>query len=127
MEPKRKNYQRIETGKWGEGIALEFLIGNGYLLVEKNFRSPDGEIDLIVMKGSELVFVEVKTRRTRDFGSPEEAVDDEKLEHLEGAAGWYIQQHPPFEDNWHLDVISVIGTPGSNAPEIEWFENVIAS
>jgi len=127
MEPKRKNYQRIETGKWGEGIALEFLIGNGYLLVEKNFRSPDGEIDLIVMKGSELVFVEVKTRRTRDFGSPEEAVDDEKLEHLEGAAGWYIQQHPEFEDNWHLDVISVIGAPGSNAPELEWFENVIAS
>lgn len=127
MEPKLKKTQRIETGKWGEDIALEFLLGKGYQLVERNFRSPDGEIDLIVMKGSELVFVEVKTRRNRDFGSPEEAVDDQKLEHLEGAAGWYIQQHAEFEDNWHLDVISVIGASGCTAPEIEWFENVIAS
>jgi len=127
MEHKLKNNQKIETGKWGEGIALKFLLGKGYQMVERNFRSTDGEIDLIVMKGSDLVFVEVKTRRTRDFGSPEEAVDDEKLEHLEGAAGWYLQQHPEFEDNWHLDVISVISASGSNAPEIEWFENVIAS
>jgi putative endonuclease len=127
MKTKNKNYSRIETGKWGEDIALEFLLKKGFDLVERNFRSPDGEIDLIVKKGLDLVFVEVKTRRSLEYGSPEEAVDSEKIDHIEAAAGWYLQQNPEYEENWHLDVISVMGSPGKTSPEIHWFENVIAA
>ncbi len=116
--------QRIKTGRWGETAALAYLEGHGYELLERNFRSPDGEIDLVMLKNGELVFVEVKTRRSRDFGTPEEAVDDEKLEHLEASAGWYLLEHAEFAENWRLDVIAVIGSPGIDCPEIEWFVNV---
>jgi len=48
---------RLEIGKWGESAALNYLEGEGYTLVQRNFRSPDGEIDLIMRKNEELVFV----------------------------------------------------------------------
>lgn len=127
MEATKKKNTRIQTGKWGEEIALEFLRNQGYDLVERNYRSPDGEIDLIVRKGPDLVFVEVKTRRSLDYGCPEDAVDNEKIDHIEAAAGWYLQQHPESEESWHLDVISVVGSPGETPPEISWFENVTAT
>jgi len=116
--------QRIKTGRWGETTALSFLASKGYSLLQRNFRSPDGEIDLVMVKDDELVFVEVKTRTTSDFGFPEEAVDDEKLEHIEAAAGWYLLEHAEYEDNWRFDVVAVTGKPGCAPPEINWFVNV---
>ena len=71
--------------------------------------------------------MEVKTRRSRNFGSPEEAVDDDKLEHLEFAIEAYFNQHPEHDEEWRLDIISIVGQPGDVNPEIEWFENVITA
>lgn len=127
MTSTKKRNQNQKTGKWGEELALAFLQQKGFRLLEKNYRTSSGEIDLIFFKNEELVFVEVKTRRSRNFGSPEEAVDDDKLEHLEFAVEAYLGQHPELEDTWRLDVISIVGLPGEAEPEIEWFENVIAS
>ncbi len=115
---------RIELGKWGELLAAEYLVEKGYTLILTNYRTPDGEIDLVVQKDAELVFVEVKTRQSLTFGMPEEAVNDEKLDHLESAIGHYLLQHQEFENNWRLDVISVIGSPSGMKPQIDWFENV---
>ena len=115
---------RIELGKWGELLAAEYLVAKGYTLILTNYRTPDGEIDLVVQKDTELVFVEVKTRQSLTFGMPEEAVNDEKLDHLESAIGHYLLLHPEFENNWRLDVISVIGSPSGKKPQIDWFENV---
>lgn len=115
---------RIELGKWGELLAAEYLVEKGYTLILTNYRTPDGEIDLVVQKDTELVFVEVKTRQSLTFGMPEEAVNDEKLDHLESAIGHYLLLHPEFENNWRLDVISVIGSPSGMKPQIDWFENV---
>ncbi len=115
---------RIELGKWGELLAAEYLVAKGYTLILTNYRTPDGEIDLVVQKDTELVFVEVKTRQSLTFGMPEEAVNDEKLDHLESAIGHYLLLHPEFENNWRLDVISVIGSPSGMKPQIDWFENV---
>lgn len=124
MESTKNRSQRIKTGKWGETTALEYLREKGLNLVARNYRSADGEIDLVMEQEGELVFVEVKTRSSREFGTPEEAVDDEKLAHIEAAAGWYLLDHADFAENWRVDVIAVIGTPGCVSPEIEWFENV---
>lgn len=121
---KPKQTQRIAIGKWGEAQALKFMEEHGYALLQRNYRSPDGEIDLVMVKGRELVFVEVKTRSSNNFGPPEEAVDDEKLDHLDAAAEWYIDAHKEFSENWRLDVIAVIGRPGNGTPEIVWYENV---
>ena len=120
---QQKN-MNIAIGKWGEEIAAKFLEEHGFEVLNKNERTPDGEIDIIAKKGGELVFVEVKTRRNTRFSFPEEAVNDEKLDHLESAAGWYLTRYPEYEDNWRLDVITVIGDPFTNKPRIDWFENV---
>jgi putative endonuclease len=112
-------------GKWGEDQALGYLELHGYHLVERNYRTREGEIDLIVTLEKGLVFVEVKTRATDDSGYPEESVTDEKLEHLTCAAESYIQTHKIIEEFWRFDVVSVIGTPNSNKVEFEWFQDVM--
>lgn len=117
---------RQELGKWGEELAATFLLSKGFAILSKNYRTPDGEIDLIAKKGDELIFVEVKTRRNTIHSYPEEAINDEKFDHLENTAGWYLLQHPEYEQNWRLDVVTVIGTPDSSEPRIDWFENVTA-
>lgn len=114
----------ITLGKWGENVAAQFLSEHGCQIIEKNVRTPDGEIDIVVKNGNELIFVEVKTRRNILHSYPEEAVNDEKLEHIEAAAGWYLLKHPEFDDNWRLDVVTVIGSPSSGITRVDWFENV---
>lgn len=119
-----KNRYRQTLGEWGENTALKFLTGRGLLLVERNFRSPDGEIDLILTDQDQLVMVEVKTRKDAEFGLPEDAITEEKIEHLTSAADWFLQKHPDQVDNWRIDVVSIIGTPNKGEPQIEWFQNV---
>ncbi len=119
-----KNRYRQTLGEWGENTALKFLTGQGLLLVERNFRSPDGEIDLILTDQDQLVMVEVKTRKDAEFGLPEDAITEEKIEHLASAADWFLQKHPDQVDNWRIDVVSIIGTPNKGEPQIEWFQNV---
>lgn len=139
MAKNIKNRYRQSLGKWGEDTALKFLTDQGLHLVERNYRSPDGEIDLILTDEDQLVMVEVKTRKDAEFGLPEDAVTDEKIEHLALAAEWFLQKHPNHEDNWRIDVVSIMGTPNPGAPnvgapntgapntgepQIEWFQNV---
>ena len=69
------NMSRQALGKWGEATAADFLEKQGYSIVERNCRTPYGEIDLVAYDGAVFVFVEVKTRATDAFGFPEEAVD----------------------------------------------------
>lgn len=114
----------IELGKWGEAIAAQFLFEQGYLIIEKNVRTPDGEIDIVAQKDRELVFVEVKTRRGTSHSYPEESINEEKLDHLEASVGWYLLQHTEIEEDWHLDVVTVIGSPHLKSPQIDWFQNV---
>jgi putative endonuclease len=118
-------HPNISLGKWGEDIALQFLLEHGLRVLERNVRTPDGELDIVVKNAEVLVFVEVKTRRNIRHSFPEEAVNEEKLDHLEAAAGWYLMEHPEFADNWRLDVVTVIGYPGGKPPQIDWFENVV--
>lgn len=121
---KKNSSPNIQLGRWGEDIACQYLIDHECTILERNARTPDGEIDIVALAEAELVFVEVKARRSTTHSYPEESVDEDKLEHLESAAGWYLMQHPEYEDNWRLDVISVIGSPGAAAPRIDWFDHV---
>ncbi len=77
-------------GKKGEEIAGRFLTSRGYRILDRNFRTPRGEIDLIVLDGEYLVFVEVKSRRGNRFGAPQDAVDRRKQEHLIKASQFYM-------------------------------------
>jgi putative endonuclease len=111
------------VGKWGEDCAFAFLESKGIRILERNIRTPEGEIDLIALDNGTLVFVEVKTRLHHKAGYPEEAVTEEKLEHMFDSAEFWLQTHPEYEDNWRLDVIAVTGSLNSQSPQIEWFEN----
>jgi len=126
MTDRKKKPSRMELGRWGESIARDYLVDRGYLLIEQNYRTADGEIDLIMKDKDTLVFVEVKTRFNLLYGLPEEAVDEIKIEHLEAAIGWYFQEHSVSDENWQLDVITVVGNPSGAAPQVDWFRNVTA-
>ena len=65
---------RKNLGKWGEKVAEDFLIQKGFLITGRNIRTPYGEIDLVGMEGSTLVFIEVKTRTSAESGLPEDSV-----------------------------------------------------
>lgn len=79
-------------GDWGEDRAVEYLKERDWIIEERNYRTPFGECDLIARKNEITAFVEVKTRKTRDFGPPETAVDHEKRQHLQRIARYYLSE-----------------------------------
>lgn len=123
MKEKSHSGHNQELGKWGEDCAFAYMESKGFKVLDRNVRTPEGEIDLIVLDGDTLVFVEVKTRSNHQAGYPEEAVTDVKLEHMINSAERWLQDHLEYEKNLRLDVIAVIGVINSQNPQIEWFEN----
>jgi putative endonuclease len=114
-------------GKWGESLAADFLSEKGYKILARNVRTEYGEIDLIVTRGDVLIFVEVKTRTSNEFGYPEDAITNKKKEHLLASAQAYLQNHSEFEGDWRIDVIA-IWRKDRNAPQqIIHFENALTS
>ena len=81
--------KRRDIGIYGEKYASKLLIRNGYNIVENNFRSKYGEIDIIAIKDNTLVFVEVKARTSIKFGKPEEAVTKKKLNNIVKTSEYY--------------------------------------
>lgn len=109
-----------EIGKWGEQIAYEFLVKQGYAICERNWRLGHLEVDIIAMKGDRIVFVEVKTRANDEI-DPLLAVNKKKRTNLFQAAKTYIESHQIIHD-YQFDVIVVIGSPLSQTPPtIEFF------
>ncbi len=115
----------LQIGRQGEKIANKYLQKNGYTIIAKNWRSKRwGEIDIIAEKGGYLVFIEVKTRTTKEFGDPYSAVTYHKLRALKRAANYYICTHNNIPDAYRIDVIGIY-LPGSNKlPVIKLYENV---
>ena len=100
--------ERLGLGKKGEDFAVKLLKKNGYKIKERNYRSPAGEIDIIAIEGKTLAFVEVKTRSSNSFGTPEEAVNIRKQQQIIRAAMYYLQQSAKEEDSpARFDVVSV--------------------
>ncbi|MCX6079225.1 MAG: YraN family protein [Chloroflexi bacterium] len=108
-------------GKWGEQAAVEYLKQKGYTILETNTRTPYGEIDIIASLQGVFFFVEVKSRTSRTFGLPEEALTPRKLAHMRACAEYYAAKNEL--ETWQCDAIAVEGNPGKT-PQIEHFENV---
>lgn len=79
-------------GSLGENFAEEYLIQDEYEIIARNYRCKSGEIDIIATKNRTLYFVEVKTRRSKTFGSPAEAVTQKKQLHMRRAAASFLQE-----------------------------------
>ncbi len=99
--------RRRETGILGEKLAAELLADKGYLIVETNFRCREGEIDIVARDGDCLVFVEVRAKRSRRFGTPEESITVRKKERIRLAAARYREQHDDLPELWRIDVVAV--------------------
>lgn len=80
---------RLNTGKTGELHACKYLKDNGYIIIDRNFKTPIGEIDIIAKKGGIIHFFEVKTRRGLNFGNPFEAITPLKKRRIRRTAEWY--------------------------------------
>ena len=113
-----------ELGKWGEDIACRFLESHDFKILERNYFTPYGEIDIVSGYDDVLVFVEVKTRTSTGFGAPEEAITKTKREHLINAALLFMEKHPEF-DLWEFDLITVEGSLNSINPRISRLRNAI--
>jgi putative endonuclease len=106
-------------GSAAEERAMRYLQARGLRLVERNYRSRSGEIDLIMRQANTLVFVEVRYRRSRRFGSAVETVTPTKQRRLIRAASGYLQRH-------NLDLpcrFDVVGVSGPQQEEIEWISD----
>lgn len=97
-----------EVGKIGEKLACDFLIKNGYIILERNFRTRHGEIDIIAKDSDFMAFVEVKTRRSIKFGYPREAVDYYKQTKIKNIALVYLSRKKFKNLNLRFDVVDVI-------------------
>lgn len=111
---------RQQLGQQGEQLAARYLKKLGYRVLGHNVRRAGCEIDVIAQDGAEVVFVEVKTRRSRAAGHPEESVTPQKLQHISRAAEVWLLEHG--EQPWRVDVIS-IELLGSD-PKITHFKGV---
>lgn len=116
---------RQALGRWGETLAANFLESIGYRVIERNLRTPFGEIDLVAEEGSDLVFVEVKTHATDNFGMPEESITQQKRHHIIAASQSYLQTNSIYDTNWRIDVISIRKLKSKSKPEIIHFKNAI--
>jgi len=99
--------ERIDLGKKGEKISVEFLKKQGYKIVETNYRCSVGEIDIVAKDKDVLCFVEVKTRKSDEYGLPEEAVDWHKQRKLVKVALAYLEEKKVYGQDLRFDVVSV--------------------
>jgi putative endonuclease len=117
--------KRQTTGRLGEKIAVEFLKKKGYEILATNYRCSEGEIDIITKLNDTLVFVEVRTRSSRKYGSPEESITLNKKEKLRALAERYYQEQENLPDNWRIDVVAVEMGRGGKVKRVEIIENAI--
>jgi putative endonuclease len=101
--------RHLLKGRKGERIACRFLMRQGFDVLARRHRSRSGELDIIAFEGEILVFVEVKTRSSRDYGEPWEFVDWQKQQILRRAAEEFIADHDLGQYAYRFDIVSVIG------------------
>ena len=114
-----------ELGKQGEKTATDFLLSKGYKIRHRNWKSGKYELDIVAEKDNILVVIEVKTRSTNLFGSPEEFVDKGKIKRTMNAAHHYIQIHNSQLET-RFDIISVLKNPNEKC-NIEHIEDAFVA
>ncbi|WP_181310525.1 YraN family protein [Nocardioides campestrisoli] len=95
-------------GAYGEELAARHLVAAGMVVLDRNWRGPAGEIDLVLREGSTLVVCEVKTRSSEAFGTPQEAVTQAKLGRLRRLAAQWVQAHGVRVGDIRIDVVAVL-------------------
>jgi putative endonuclease len=116
--------QKQVAGRFGEDIAENYLRKHGYQILERNFRIRDGEIDIIAIDQDTLACVEVKARKTTEFGSPLEAITYRKLRSLTKAIQLYKLKHPQLPDLMRIDAVAITLNEDNQILTIELVKNI---
>lgn len=110
-------------GDWGETEARRYLEAKAYVFIERNFRVPEGEIDLVMQDGDIVVFIEVKTRTSESFGTPEESVSRAKRKRLMRAAWAFLQERERIDDTWRIDVVAIEASPNWTIQRLDHYQS----
>lgn len=122
---KPVNNARQRLGKLGEDLAARHLLREGYVIVTRNYRCAEGEMDIIARQGGRLAFVEVRTRRGSTYGTPKESITRSKQERLVRVASDYLSAHNLTDVDWGIDAVSVQFTPAGELACIELIRNAV--
>jgi putative endonuclease len=121
---KNLNYQ---TGKFGEDLAKQYLIKNGYKILTSNFRNRVGEIDIIASKNNALIFVEVKLKIGEETGQPEEMINSKKISQIQKMAEIFLQNNSSLAQKfplWRIDAICIVLNPDGSSKRITHWKNI---
>ena len=118
-----KKTDTATTGRLGEVFAAEYLVRQGYEILEKNYRRQYGEVDIVARDRGTLVFVEVKTRHSSCYGAPVEAVDKRKQRQLSKVAQGYLLSCQLHDTAARFDVIGVTLDQNNKPAQIELIRN----
>ena len=117
---------RKALGDMGERWAREYLLGQGFHILETNYRCRKGEVDIVAREGDCLVFVEVRTRSGPECGTPEESVTAAKQRRLVAVALSYLQSHRGLPADWRIDVVAVEMDRGGQVARTTLIRNAVS-
>lgn len=120
----RRQLAKDRLGCDGERVAARFLKRAGCKVIGRNLRLAGGEADIVVLDKGEVVFVEVKTRRSATCGTPEDAIGDRKRRALTRLAAAFVQQRRYRNAMWRIDVIAIVW-PEGETPQITHYKHAI--
>lgn len=112
------------TGQTGENIALNYLLNNGFSILDKNFKLKFGEIDLVAKKGNTIHIVEVKTKTSSIKGHPYQQVNHKKLRKLIALSLIYTKFKNFKDSNLSIDIVSIVLNNITNKYDIKFYENI---
>jgi len=115
---------RKELGAIGEQHACTYLAAHGFQIIQTNAYSRWGELDIIASKNGRIHFIEVKTRSSKSYGAPYEAVSRRKIQHLQRTIQYYILQHKLQNFRFQLDVIAIMVDEYRAVTDLRYYENV---
>ncbi len=116
-----------KVGREGEEIAAKFLLDKGYKILERNYYTRFGEIDLVVSKNGVLTFIEVKLKHGDDFGTPEEMIGGFKLSQVQRMAEFYLMDKPKMAEiykTYLIDAVCVVTSEDGEVERISHYENL---
>ena len=116
---------RKEIGDRGERVAEAFLLAQGYEILERNWKSPAGEIDLIAVDGEAIVMVEVKLRSRGAWGTPEEAVTSSKQRRLIQTAWAYLEKSGGMDRDWRIDVVAIETSSSGEIARLDHYRDAV--
>ena len=117
-----ENENKRAKGKAGEDLACKYLEACGYRIIERNYQYGHGEIDIVAMEGDELVFIEVKSRKSLEFGEPEFAFTKNKLSQVRKIASAYLVERDLRDRVCRVDAVAVLFQQ-EQKPKIRLYKN----